>query len=275
VALIGVGLAVFSIFAFKRLSFLALAIALLSIFMTAQLSTYVQYLLNGDLTLDVFIRQLPFMSLWESINFISPYFLDLELMGFVNFFGWGVLVPVASILSLLVGLLGVIAIAKDPKGNPVPDMGFGTSAPNSGESTTKLGGNNMYNQYGSMPQQSMPASWVIAVPGFATEPVNVFQLRQMAIARTINPATPVKDSTSGQLVPLAAVPGVYSKREYIPALLLSFSLGLLGVDRFYLGQTGLGIVKLLTLGGCYVWWIVDIFLMAFRKLNDKDGMPLS
>lgn len=45
------------------------------------------------------------------------------------------------------------------------------------------------------------------------------------------------------------------------AIILSIFLGVLGVDRFYIGDTGIGVGKLLTFGGCYIWWLIDIFLI--------------
>jgi predicted nucleic acid-binding Zn ribbon protein len=65
-----------------------------------------------------------------------------------------------------------------------------------------------------------------------------------------------------------------TQRELIVALLLSIFLGQLGVDRFYLGYIGLGLLKLFTFGGCGVWWLIDIILIATRKVNDVDGQPL-
>jgi len=65
-----------------------------------------------------------------------------------------------------------------------------------------------------------------------------------------------------------------TQRELIVALLLSIFLGQLGVDRFYLGYIGLGLLKLFTFGGCGVWWLIDIILIATRKVNDADGKPL-
>ena len=52
-------------------------------------------------------------------------------------------------------------------------------------------------------------------------------------------------------------------------LLISIFVGEFGVDRFMLGDTGLGVGKLLTLGGCLVWWIIDIFLIGNRA-KDKN-----
>jgi TM2 domain-containing membrane protein YozV len=41
-------------------------------------------------------------------------------------------------------------------------------------------------------------------------------------------------------------------------------LAVLGWDRFWLGQTGLGFLKYLTAGGCGIWWLIDIFTASSR-----------
>lgn len=54
------------------------------------------------------------------------------------------------------------------------------------------------------------------------------------------------------------------------ALILSILLGGLGIDRFYLGYTGLGILKLLTCGCFGILWVIDSILIAFDKLSPAD-----
>lgn len=55
------------------------------------------------------------------------------------------------------------------------------------------------------------------------------------------------------------------------ALILSILTGGLGIDRFYLGYTGMGILKLLTAGCCGVLYIIDIVNIATGKLLPADG----
>jgi TM2 domain-containing membrane protein YozV len=45
------------------------------------------------------------------------------------------------------------------------------------------------------------------------------------------------------------------------ALLISIFAGAYGIDRFYIGDTGKGVGKLLTCGGLGIWAIVDWFLI--------------
>lgn len=53
------------------------------------------------------------------------------------------------------------------------------------------------------------------------------------------------------------------------ALVLSIAVGYWGVDRFYIGDLGIGAGKLLTCGGAWIWYIIDIFLImdATKKKN--------
>ena len=51
-------------------------------------------------------------------------------------------------------------------------------------------------------------------------------------------------------------------KDPLLSILLSIFIGTLGVDRFYIGDVGLGIGKLLTAGGCGIWWLIDIFLIV-------------
>ncbi|KYK25610.1 hypothetical protein AYK26_05720 [Euryarchaeota archaeon SM23-78] len=54
------------------------------------------------------------------------------------------------------------------------------------------------------------------------------------------------------------------KMNWVLTLVMSILFGGLGVDRFMMGQVGWGILKLITLGGLGIWWLIDWILIATK-----------
>jgi len=121
----------------------------------------------------------------------------------------------------------------------------------------------------------MADKWLVNIPGHETTPVDNNQLSNWAKAGILKGDTPVQDVETGSSFVAKQIPGIFSEKDYMTALLLSIFLGYLGIDRFYLGQTGQGVGKLLTLGGCGIWSLIDLIQIGTRKVTDGRGLPLA
>ena len=116
------------------------------------------------------------------------------------------------------------------------------------------------------------SNWTLKLPGNEHR-LTTEELRQWASVGKISGDSIIVDA-NGEHWNAKQVPGVFSKRDWLIALLLSVLVGAFGADRFYLGKIGTGILKLITFGGLGIWVIIDIILIAIRKLDDKEGFKL-
>ncbi|WP_233589192.1 TM2 domain-containing protein [Gynurincola endophyticus] len=60
-------------------------------------------------------------------------------------------------------------------------------------------------------------------------------------------------------------------KSQLVAVLLCFFVGALGIHRFYMGYTTIGIIQLLTLGGCGVWALIDFIRLLIGDLQPANG----
>jgi len=58
--------------------------------------------------------------------------------------------------------------------------------------------------------------------------------------------------------------GKSEKQKELTILIISFLGGYLGLDRFYMSEVALGVIKLITFGGFGVWYLVDLAIAAYR-----------
>lgn len=60
-------------------------------------------------------------------------------------------------------------------------------------------------------------------------------------------------------------------KDWLTTLLLCFFLGVIGIHRFYTGHTVIGIIQIITLGGCGIWALVDFIMIIVGSYKDAKG----
>ena len=120
-----------------------------------------------------------------------------------------------------------------------------------------------------------PDSFLVQRMGADDGPYSTPELQAQARTGMLKSTTLVKRADgSGNWFQAAEIPGVFSDKDWLTAVLLSLFIGWLGIDRFYLGYTGLGILKLITCAGLGIWYVIDLILIAMGRLNDANNLPL-
>jgi len=66
-----------------------------------------------------------------------------------------------------------------------------------------------------------------------------------------------------------------SEKDWMVTLILAILVGGLGIDRFYSGSILLGVLKLVTLGGLGLWWLIDLIMLVTGSYKDGNGIPIA
>lgn len=110
----------------------------------------------------------------------------------------------------------------------------------------------------------------------SNENSNTFNLKStVPILKTTNKTETklVQTNRANQVKRSIMNPGKKSSggKSQIIAAVLCFLLGYLGIHRFYLGYTTVGILQLLTAGGCGIWALIDLIRILTGDLQPANG----
>lgn len=168
--------------------------------------------------------------------------------------------PIFGFLTSVVfyGLIGILVMArKSVEASEMADP----ETNNDGEGITKMA--------------LKDSKWTVRIPGQPEEPVDTLTLQNWVKSGFVKADTMVTEVATGYSYQAKQIPGVFSSKSYVTALLLSFFFGVFGVDRFYLGHVGVGLGKLFTFGGLGIWALIDFILIATKNVKDSLGVPLA
>jgi len=76
-------------------------------------------------------------------------------------------------------------------------------------------------------------------------------------------------------VPLQGMPiANIESKDWLTTLLFCIFLGALGVHRFYTGHIVIGVIQLLTFGGCGIWVLIDLIMIITDSYTDANSYHL-
>ncbi len=105
-------------------------------------------------------------------------------------------------------------------------------------------------------------------------PYTLYEIRRMIHHGHLKRTDRARNEHGGGWIDVGNIPYLYSTRSKLIALLLSFFLGMFGMDRLYLGYYWSAILKGMTCGLCGIWLVTDFLMILFGELWDSDGRPL-
>lgn len=88
---------------------------------------------------------------------------------------------------------------------------------------------------------------------------------------TYVPVTPVIVAPEQQTKLEIKTKKIPKQRHFLILFFFTFMWGTFGVDQFYMGFYGKGILKLLTLGGLGFWTLTDMIVIMTGTMRDKEG----
>lgn len=125
--------------------------------------------------------------------------------------------------------------------------------------------------HAALPVEAAPAAPVAEKSTVASNATNVSSTKVEKVASEKLTKEQKKEVKKEKKAAKKLAKAAAGGKSQLVALLLAIFVGTLGIHRFYLGYTTIGIIQLLTLGGLGIWTLIDIIRIAMGDLQPKNG----